>query len=215
MSPSDIFTQFINPFLSPESRTFWPGLALTLVIMLLLQWNQTKEAVQSSSFRLDLQLFLGRQIIGMLSIGSAVGTTLWLSTRTVLWLDKTFFVPEITIFSTTTINILYSLTLFIVWDFSRYILHRWMHTIPLLWSFHQIHHSAERLTPLTHYRIHPLESGLYVIRYIISTTLVVALFYWLFRTNIQGYTLLGVPAAGLILNTLFGNLRHSLSLIHI
>ena len=209
MSPSDIFTQLTSPFLSPESRTYWPGLMLTLVIMLVFQWKQTREAVQTSSFWLDVQLFLGRQILGMISISTALGTTLWLSTRTVLWLDKTFFVPQITIFSTTTINILYSITLFIVWDFSRYLLHRWMHTIPLLWNFHQVHHSAERLTPLTHYRLHPLESGLYIIRSIISTTLVVALFYWLFRTNIKGYTLLGVPAAGFILNSLFGNLRHS------
>ena len=39
-----------------------------------------------------------------------------------------------------------------------------MHRIPFLWRFHQIHHSAEVLTPLTFHRIHPVESLLYDVR---------------------------------------------------
>jgi sterol desaturase/sphingolipid hydroxylase (fatty acid hydroxylase superfamily) len=42
-------------------------------------------------------------------------------------------------------------------DFASYAAHRIMHRWPVLWSFHAIHHSAEKLTPLTTYRQHPVE----------------------------------------------------------
>ena len=42
-------------------------------------------------------------------------------------------------------------------DFGYYVSHYLMHKVPLLWHFHQTHHSAEVLTPVTVYRIHPVE----------------------------------------------------------
>ena len=95
------------------------------------------------------------------------------------------------------------MTLFVVWDASRWITHWLMHRLPALWAFHQVHHSAEVLTPLTFHRLHPVESLVYQLRSALSTALVTALFFWLFRDNIGGLTLLGVPAAGLVLNAQF------------
>ena len=43
-------------------------------------------------------------------------------------------------------------------DFAVYVSHALHHTVPLLWSFHRVHHSAERMTPLTAAREHPLET---------------------------------------------------------
>ncbi len=45
----------------------------------------------------------------------------------------------------------------VVADFSLFIAHRLMHRVPFLWPFHEVHHSAEVLTPATSYRIHPIE----------------------------------------------------------
>lgn len=42
-------------------------------------------------------------------------------------------------------------------DFGGFIQHYLMHKIPFLWHFHTVHHSAEVLTPLTVYRVHPVE----------------------------------------------------------
>ncbi|MEC7230725.1 MAG: sterol desaturase family protein, partial [Verrucomicrobiota bacterium] len=50
---------------------------------------------------------------------------------------------------------LFYLFLFILDDFARYWLHRWLHAIPLLWSFHKVHHSASTLNPFTVFRTHP------------------------------------------------------------
>ena len=37
--------------------------------------------------------------------------------------------------------------------------HHWLsHKVPLLWELHKVHHTAEVLTPLTNYRVHPFDS---------------------------------------------------------
>jgi len=40
-----------------------------------------------------------------------------------------------------------------------YWFHHWLsHKVPFLWEFHKAHHTAEVLTPLTNFRVHPLDS---------------------------------------------------------
>ena len=46
---------------------------------------------------------------------------------------------------------------FLLYDFINYCSHVLFHKVPILWSFHQVHHSAEVLTPITAYRAHPME----------------------------------------------------------
>ena len=45
----------------------------------------------------------------------------------------------------------------VVADFGFFLSHYLMHKIPVLWYFHEVHHSAEVLTPVTVYRTHPVE----------------------------------------------------------
>jgi sterol desaturase/sphingolipid hydroxylase (fatty acid hydroxylase superfamily) len=42
-------------------------------------------------------------------------------------------------------------------DFLLYYIHYLFHKVPTLWEFHKVHHSAEVMTPLTAYRVHPFE----------------------------------------------------------
>lgn len=42
-------------------------------------------------------------------------------------------------------------------DFGLFLSHYLQHRIPLLWEFHKVHHSAEVLTPITVYRMHPVD----------------------------------------------------------
>ena len=47
----------------------------------------------------------------------------------------------------------------LVTDLSLYISHYAMHRVRFLWPFHEVHHSAEVLTPATSHRIHPVGTG--------------------------------------------------------
>lgn len=51
-----------------------------------------------------------------------------------------------------------SLTAFLlIVDFGFYWIHRLQHAVPLLWAFHSVHHTQQRLTFLTSYRLHLLD----------------------------------------------------------
>jgi sterol desaturase/sphingolipid hydroxylase (fatty acid hydroxylase superfamily) len=45
----------------------------------------------------------------------------------------------------------------VIADLGVYFVHRTFHSIPLLWRFHQIHHSSEELDWLAAFRVHPVE----------------------------------------------------------
>ena len=42
-------------------------------------------------------------------------------------------------------------------DGAIFIAHYLQHMVPVLWEFHKVHHSAEVLTPITVYRMHPVD----------------------------------------------------------
>ena len=105
--------------------------------------------------------------------------------------------------------VLYTVTLFTVSDLSRYLLHRWMHTVPFLWRFHRVHHSAQTLTPVTFYRIHPVENLLFGLRYSLSVGVVTGVFVYFFGARLGMVEVLGVNILLFAFGLLGANLRHS------
>ncbi|WP_338467753.1 sterol desaturase family protein [Novosphingobium sp. ZN18A2] len=53
--------------------------------------------------------------------------------------------------------------LVVLLDFGDYLAHRALHRIPVLWELHKVHHSATFLSPVTSFRVHPLESLVYTV----------------------------------------------------
>ena len=45
----------------------------------------------------------------------------------------------------------------VIGDFGIYVMHRLAHTLPWLWRFHEVHHSAEEMDWLIAFRFHPLD----------------------------------------------------------
>ena len=84
-----------------------------------------------------------------------------------------------------------------------------MHRVDLLWSLHRVHHSATNLTPLTLFRVHPVESIFYFARGLIVFGLVSGIFVWLFGSKVNGLHVLGVDLFGFIFAAMASNLRHS------
>ena len=73
--------------------------------------------------------------------------------------------------------LLYVLAGVLLLDLLMYVIHRAMHSVPLLWRFHQVHHSDEHMNASTHFRQHP------------GQMLVVTL------VQLPALWLLGIPAA--------------------
>jgi sterol desaturase/sphingolipid hydroxylase (fatty acid hydroxylase superfamily) len=112
--------------------------------------------------------------------------------------------------STNYINLLiFSILAFVFDDFLRFFHHYLMHKIPVLWKLHRTHHSAKILTPISLYRIHPLESAMSTVRNSLSTGVSIGFFIFLFNSQFSIITIFGINLFGFLFNLLGSNLRHS------
>jgi len=94
-------------------------------------------------------------------------------------------------------------------DLAVYWIHRLQHRMPLLWSFHQIHHSATTLTPFTQLRIHPIELVVNNLRGGLVFGAVSGFFVYLTGGHISPLSFLGVNVFAFLFFTFGANLRHS------
>lgn len=205
-----------EPFLDPASRTVWFAWVLFVVVAVAVEGRRSGRWSLASAFpaaiwrhrstALDVQLLVARQLLRVLGFGAVVGGSHWVATHLVRSLDGLLGTPAV---PAGWVAVAFPVVLFLAWDLSRYVVHRLMHEIPWLWELHQVHHSAEVLTPLTFHRVHPLEGVIYGLRGALVTGGVTGLAFWLARGQASDLTLLGVNAAGLVMNSLTGNLRHS------
>ncbi len=51
-----------------------------------------------------------------------------------------------------------TVVLFVAYEFGYWIDHYLSHNVPFLWEFHKVHHTAEVLSPLTNFRVHPVDT---------------------------------------------------------
>ena len=108
----------------------------------------------------------------------------------------------------------FTLFIFVLDDFARFYLHKLMHQIPWLWQFHNTHHSATSLTPLTVLRTHPVEGLLFALRSAVVQGLSIAVFIFFFADKVDLYTALKVNVLVFAFNIAGSNLRHSHIAIH-
>jgi len=74
---------------------------------------------------------------------------------------------------------------FVILDFSAgYLAHRALHAFPILWRFHQVHHSDDFVDVTTTYRTHPVET------------------VWRFLFVIVPVWIIGIPAAAVVIQRL-------------
>jgi sterol desaturase/sphingolipid hydroxylase (fatty acid hydroxylase superfamily) len=94
-------------------------------------------------------------------------------------------------------------------DLALYIGHYLQHRVPLLWEFHKVHHSAEILTPMTAFRVHPVDDALTLTLTASFAGAAQGAFHVWFGTGIAEIEVLGVNAVLFAWYVLGFNLRHS------
>lgn len=111
----------------------------------------------NQSSLIDVQwLFVNQAIKGVIVIPLFL-SQISLTMSVYRWLTDVFGVGNFLTHTKSTVIIIFTLTLFVVDDFSRFFIHYLYHKVPFLWRFHSIHHSANVLTPVTLYRVHFVE----------------------------------------------------------
>ena len=106
-------------------------------------------------------------------------------------------------------KIFFTLCSLIIMDAAFYVSHYLQHHVPFLWEFHKVHHSAEVLTPITVYRMHPVDDLLTGSLASIAIGFLTGLFQILYSEGLGLFTVAGLNI-GLFAFYVFGyNLRHS------
>ena len=213
-----MWTEWLSLLDAPEERLFWPYLVSALVIALVAalfgRVSLSKELFTRAlwwhpSARADYGLFVVRALISLLLIAPLLVSSTVVAVKVVLLCSRAFGAPPLWPLSALGTTLTYTALLFIASDATRFGFHLAMHRVPWLWRFHQVHHSAEVMTPITLYRTHPVEGLLVAVRGVLVTGFVGGAFSWLTRGEAVALEVLGVNAIAFALNLAGSNLRHS------
>ncbi|MEV9499764.1 sterol desaturase family protein [Aliarcobacter butzleri] len=202
---------------NPSKRLFWIYLlsSIFLAIVYFYVTKKNSRLITSSklwlhpSAKLDYYYFFLSYFINILLlvpfIVSAKTVALFVNKELYFYFDY----YDNSFFSYKQIVLMYTISIFVVSDFTRYWLHRFLHTIPFLWEFHKIHHSAKVLTPVTFYRVHPVENFLFGLRYSLSVGFITGVFIYFFGAKVDIYMVFGVNIILFVFSLFGSNLRHS------
>jgi sterol desaturase/sphingolipid hydroxylase (fatty acid hydroxylase superfamily) len=101
-------------------------------------------------------------IVGLATLGGIIGwavvSTSWISDSVASFLTNSLGPAPQPHAPDFVLNAARTLALFLAYDLGFFFDHTLKHRIPALWELHKAHHSAEVLTPLVNFRVHPLDS---------------------------------------------------------
>ena len=103
---------------------------------------------------------------------------------------------------------IYTAMLILALDAGHFVAHYLEHKIPLFWEFHKVHHSAEVLTPITNYRLHPMDRIVQGSFMSLGVGTVTGISSYLFD-DLEKITILEVSAIAFFIYYFTANLRHS------
>ena len=223
MAIFDFFTDIFANFFDPKKRIFLGYIFLSIVIAfayLIIAKKQSlkkalaevfsKSVLLSRSAKRDYIMFVINRgitlfVSPLLLTKLAIATTIFYFLHTVTWLNKGMFEN----YNPVLIAFYFTFFIFLLDDLTKYVVHRLMHRIPILWALHKVHHSAETLNPVTIYRTHPLEGIIFTLRASFTQGIAISTFIFLFGNNVDLLTILGANIFIFTFNVAGSNLRHS------
>jgi iron(III) transport system substrate-binding protein len=219
----DTLTELANSFINPRKRLFLGYLIAALLIAITLSavvvrlplrdilpslfsravwWSRSARSDYSVMIlNQGLMLGLAPRLLSSLTVATALFEMLH------IWFDgRPNLAPSAPGWFIASV---FTLTLFIMDDALKYLVHRALHRWPILWCFHKVHHSAETLTPLTVHRTHPVEGVIFALRSVLVQAVMVAGFIFFFGSRAELMTVLGANVILVAFNIAGSNLRHS------
>lgn len=109
--------------------------------------------LRSASGRLDIAAFLFATMIATSVLGWALVSADWWALRIAALVG-----PVPATIPGWIAAPLATLLLFLAYEFAYWFYHMLSHRIAWLWAFHKVHHSAESLSLLTNFRVHPVDT---------------------------------------------------------
>ena len=219
----DFLQDFFEEFVNPQKRIFvgylLSAFVVALVWLCIAERDSTKAAIKkifdknvwlSTSSFADFKIILVNRVI-MSGTAAALVTQITISTFLYKLLHGQTLIEPLALhfISAGSVAVIFTVFFFVFDDFSRFYVHRLMHRVPVLWAFHQVHHSAETMTPFTIFRTHPIEGFIFTLRTSVVQGIVISVFLFLFGSKVDLITVYGASVGVVIFHSLGSNLRHS------
>ena len=219
----DFLQDFFEEFANPQKRIFvgylLSAFVLALVWLCIAERDSAKAAIKkifdknvwlSTSSLADFKIILVNRVI-MSGTAAALVTQITISTFLYKLLHGQALIEPLALhfISAGSVAVIFTVFFFVFDDFSRFYVHRLMHRVPVLWAFHQVHHSAETMTPFTIFRTHPIEGFIFTLRTSVVQGIVISVFLFLFGSKVDLITVYGASVGVVIFHSLGSNLRHS------
>ena len=219
----DFLQDFFEEFANPQKRIFvgylLSAFVVALVWLCIAERDSAKAAVKkifdknvwlSASSFADFKIILVNRVI-MSGTAAALVTQITISTFLYKLLHGQTLIEPLALhfISAGSVAVIFTVFFFVFDDFSRFYVHRLMHRVPVLWAFHQVHHSAETMTPFTIFRTHPIEGFIFTLRTSVVQGIVISVFLFLFGSKVDLITVYGASVGVVIFHSLGSNLRHS------
>ena len=219
----DFLQDFFEEFTNPQKRIFvgylMSAFVLALVWLCIAERDSAKAAIKkifdknvwlSTSSLADFKIILVNRVI-MSGTAAALVTQITISTFLYKLFHGQALIEPLALhfISAGSVAVIFTVFFFVFDDFSRFYVHRLMHRVPVLWAFHQVHHSAETMTPFTIFRAHPIEGFIFTLRTSVVQGIVISVFLFLFGSKVDLITVYGASVGVVIFHSLGSNLRHS------
>jgi sterol desaturase/sphingolipid hydroxylase (fatty acid hydroxylase superfamily) len=211
----------LRGFASPTERVFVGYLALAVVMAVAVWAVKLRGSVSLVRFLfpraiwlhrsalLDYRLLFARALVDATLFAPLVVSSTAVAMGTLALLARTFGRGPFEGQSTAVVVAVLTVTTFVVEDFVRYATHVLLHRIPVLWEIHQVHHSAEVLTPFTVSRAHPLEAAFIRVSVSLAIGAAVGATSWMLVRGASPWVVAGVHGLSFAWAALGANLRHS------
>lgn len=215
--------------LLPDSRIFLPYLAGALVmafVVFLVRGAQGTLPDLSSRHRflgfcfprrvyrhrsaiVDYKYYLINSLLRAFGLFPTLIGVSWVAEVTSGWLEAHAGCSTATPEASLPQRMFFTLAMLLAFDLGVFVAHYLQHRVPVLWEFHKVHHSARVLTPITLYRMHPVDDLLTGVCTALCMGPVVGVFSWWTGGTVVEFLFGGVNL-GLFLFYILGyNLRHS------
>jgi sterol desaturase/sphingolipid hydroxylase (fatty acid hydroxylase superfamily) len=227
-SPETFLSALAGPFhalFDPASKTAWPYLGSSLLIAWVLcvvarrrghippdmsfrSFLLPREVVLHPSAIVDYKFVLVDLTIRFILYAPIIAGVSQLAYRTIAPLVLRFSV-ELPIEAKGVRIIVLTIVGILIADLGLYVGHWLLHRVPFLWRFHEVHHSAEVLTPATVYRVHPVEDLIFGLAGAVIAALGASVYAAASGADVRPLSLFGVNIVLMAFFIVGFQLRHS------
>ncbi|HJZ42315.1 MAG TPA: sterol desaturase family protein [Hyphomicrobiaceae bacterium] len=168
-----------------------------------------RRMLRSASSRADVGFFLFNVFLASLLFGWAILSYHFVSTTVTSRLADAFGAMTPTSLSKVSAVAILTVALFVAYELAYFVDHYLSHNIPFLWEFHKVHHEAEVLSPLTDFRVHPVDTLVFYNILALFTGITGGALNYLLGAPIEEFTVANTNAIVLLFAFLIGTLQHS------